>query len=33
MVQDYAPAEKLVDEIREEYKTVEDISKKAGLIK
>lgn len=33
MVQDYAPAEKLIDEIREEYKTVEEISRKAGLIK
>ena len=33
MVQDYAPGEKLHAEIREEHKTVEEISKKAGLIK
>jgi tripartite-type tricarboxylate transporter receptor subunit TctC len=33
MVQDYAPGEKLLDEIREEHKTIEEISKKAGLIK
>jgi tripartite-type tricarboxylate transporter receptor subunit TctC len=33
MVQDYAPGEKLLAEIREEYKTVEEISRKAGLIK
>jgi tripartite-type tricarboxylate transporter receptor subunit TctC len=33
MVQDYAPAEKLLAEIREEHRTVEEIAKKAGLIK
>ncbi len=33
MVQDYAPAEKLLAEIREEHKTIEEIAKKAGLIK
>jgi tripartite-type tricarboxylate transporter receptor subunit TctC len=33
MVQDYAPGEKLLAEIREEHKTVEEISRKAGLIK
>jgi len=33
MVQDYAPPEKLLAEIREEYRTIEEISKKAGLIK
>ena len=33
IVQDYAPADKLLAEIREEYKIVEEISKKAGLIK
>jgi tripartite-type tricarboxylate transporter receptor subunit TctC len=33
MVQDYAPAEKLLAEIREEHRTIEEISKKAGLIK
>jgi tripartite-type tricarboxylate transporter receptor subunit TctC len=33
MVQDYAPPEKLLSEIREEHRTVEEISKKTGLIK
>jgi tripartite-type tricarboxylate transporter receptor subunit TctC len=33
IVQDYAPPEKLLAEIREEHKTVEEIAKKAGLIK
>lgn len=33
MVQDYAPPEKLLAEIREEHRAVEEIAKKAGLIK
>jgi tripartite-type tricarboxylate transporter receptor subunit TctC len=33
IVQDYAPPEKLLAEIREEHKTVEEIAKKAGLVK
>ena len=33
MLQDYASPEKLSEEIREEYRTVEQIAKKAGLIK
>jgi tripartite-type tricarboxylate transporter receptor subunit TctC len=33
IVQDYAPPEKLLSEIREEHRTVEEIAKKAGLIK
>jgi tripartite-type tricarboxylate transporter receptor subunit TctC len=33
MVQDYQPPEKLLAEIREEYRTVEEIAKKAGLAK
>jgi len=33
IVQDYAPPEKLLAEIREEHRTVEEIAKKAGLIK
>ena len=33
MLQDYAPPEKLTEEIREEYRTVEQIAKKAGLVK
>jgi tripartite-type tricarboxylate transporter receptor subunit TctC len=33
MVQDYAPAERLIAEIREEHKIVEEISRKAGIIK
>ena len=33
MVQDYAPPEKLVAEIREEHRTVEEIAKKTGLIR
>jgi tripartite-type tricarboxylate transporter receptor subunit TctC len=33
ILQDYQPPEKLVAEIREEHKTVEEIAKKAGLIK
>jgi tripartite-type tricarboxylate transporter receptor subunit TctC len=33
MVQDYVPPEKVFAEIREEHKTVEEIAKKAGLIK
>jgi len=31
--QDYQPPEKLVAEIREEHQTIEDIAKKAGLVK
>jgi tripartite-type tricarboxylate transporter receptor subunit TctC len=33
IVQDYAPPDKLVAEMREEYRTVEEIAKKAGLVK
>jgi tripartite-type tricarboxylate transporter receptor subunit TctC len=33
MVQDYLPSEKLIAEIREEHRTVEEIAKKAGLAK
>ena len=33
MVQDYVPPDKLVMEMREEYKSVEEIAKKAGLLK
>lgn len=33
MLQDYAPPEKLVDEIREEHRTLEQIAKQAGLLK
>jgi tripartite-type tricarboxylate transporter receptor subunit TctC len=33
MVQDYVPPEKLVTEIREEHRIVEEIAKKAGLVK
>ena len=33
MVQDYLPSEKLIAEIREEHRTVEEIAKKAGLVK
>jgi tripartite-type tricarboxylate transporter receptor subunit TctC len=33
VVAEYAPPEKLVAEIREEHKIVEDIAKKAGLVK
>ena len=33
MIQDYVPPDKLVIEMREEYKAVEEIAKKAGLIK
>ena len=33
MVQDYASPEKLVTEMREEYQAVEEIAKKAGLVK
>ena len=33
MVQDYVPPERLVAEMREEYKSVEEIAKKAGLVK
>jgi tripartite-type tricarboxylate transporter receptor subunit TctC len=33
MIQDYVPPEKLVTEMREEYKSVEEIAKKAGLVK
>jgi tripartite-type tricarboxylate transporter receptor subunit TctC len=33
MVQDYVPPEKLFAEIRDEHRTVEEIAKKAGLIK
>lgn len=33
MVQDYVPPEKLFAEIREEHRTVEEVAKKAGLVK
>jgi tripartite-type tricarboxylate transporter receptor subunit TctC len=33
IVQDYAPPDKLVAEMREEYRTVEEIAKKTGLVK
>ncbi len=33
MIQDYVPPDKLVIEMREEYKAVEEIAKKAGLVK
>jgi tripartite-type tricarboxylate transporter receptor subunit TctC len=33
MVADYVPPDRLNAEIREEYRTVEQIAKKAGLIK
>jgi tripartite-type tricarboxylate transporter receptor subunit TctC len=33
MVQDYVPPDKLAIEMREEYKAVEEIAKKAGLVK
>jgi tripartite-type tricarboxylate transporter receptor subunit TctC len=33
IVQDYAPPEKLLTEIREEHRMVEEIAKKAGLVK
>ena len=33
MVQDHVPPEKLFAEIREEHRTVEEIAKKAGLVK
>jgi tripartite-type tricarboxylate transporter receptor subunit TctC len=33
ILQDYQPPEKLVAEIREEHQTIEDIAKKAGLVK
>jgi tripartite-type tricarboxylate transporter receptor subunit TctC len=33
IVQDYEPPDKLVAEIREEQKTVEEIAKRTGLIK
>jgi tripartite-type tricarboxylate transporter receptor subunit TctC len=33
MLQDYAPPEKLLEEIREEHRTVEQIGKRAGLVK
>jgi tripartite-type tricarboxylate transporter receptor subunit TctC len=33
IVQEYQPPEKLFTEIREEHKTVEEIAKKAGLVK
>ena len=33
IVQDYQPPEKLVAEIREEHQTIENIAKKAGLVK
>jgi tripartite-type tricarboxylate transporter receptor subunit TctC len=33
IVQDYQSPEKLVAEIREEHKIVEEIAKKAGLVK
>jgi tripartite-type tricarboxylate transporter receptor subunit TctC len=33
MLQDYAPPEKLIEEIREEHRSVEQIAKRAGLAK
>jgi len=33
ILQDWAPPEKLVAEIREEYRTVEELARKAGLVK
>jgi tripartite-type tricarboxylate transporter receptor subunit TctC len=33
MLQDYAPPDKLVEEIRAEHRTVEQIAKRAGLVK
>jgi hypothetical protein len=33
MVQEYSSPEKLVAEMREEHQSVEEIAKKAGLIK
>jgi tripartite-type tricarboxylate transporter receptor subunit TctC len=33
MVEDYQPPEKLLDEIRDEYRMVEEIARKAGFIK
>jgi len=33
ILQDYAPPEKLVAEIRQEHRTVEELAKKAGLVK
>ena len=33
ILQDYAPPEKVVTEIREEHRTVEELAKKAGLVK
>jgi tripartite-type tricarboxylate transporter receptor subunit TctC len=33
MIEDYQPPEKLLDEIRAEYRTVEDIARKAGFVK
>jgi len=33
IVQDYSPPDKLITEIREEYRRVEDITKKAALVK
>lgn len=33
IVQDYAPPDKLVAEMREEYRTLEEIAKKTGLVK
>ena len=33
IVQDYVPPDKLLSEIREEHRTVEEIAKKTGLVK
>lgn len=33
MVQDYVPPEKIVAEIREEHRTLEEVARKAGLVK
>jgi tripartite-type tricarboxylate transporter receptor subunit TctC len=33
ILQDYVPPEKVVAEIREEHRTVEELAKKAGLVK
>ena len=33
MLQDYAPPERLVEEIRDEHRTVEEIARRAGLVK
>jgi hypothetical protein len=32
-VQEYAPPEKLLNEMREEHRTIEEVAKKAGIVK